>query len=172
MQKCTNCNQAGHKRNTCPADAPPGTNRCTLCKTWKPLAEFPTRNKAKGELQRYCKVCIRPYRKRWYQRHKEEQVQRTAKQRGVRVEQYREIIRSLREVPCTDCGQRYHWVQMDFDHLDSSTKIMAIGLMVNSGFGEAKIRAELAKCEVVCANCHRLRTWNRKNPTRPLQPLR
>lgn len=48
---------------------------------------------------------------------------------------------------------------MDFDHLGD--KFKNVSAMIQEGFGIKKILAEAAKCEVVCANCHRLRTWSR-----------
>jgi hypothetical protein len=49
---------------------------------------------------------------------------------------------------------------MDFDHV-MGDKAGGIGQMVSSGFPLARIRAEIAKCEVVCAVCHRIRTFTR-----------
>jgi hypothetical protein len=46
---------------------------------------------------------------------------------------------------------------MDFDHLDRSQKVANVGVIITRG-SWAKLKAEIAKCEVVCANCHRLRT--------------
>jgi hypothetical protein len=48
---------------------------------------------------------------------------------------------------------------MDFDHLKD--KEMNLSDMIRRGFGKKKILAEVAKCELVCANCHRLRTFKR-----------
>ncbi len=50
---------------------------------------------------------------------------------------------------------------MEFDHLGD--KIMDIARMTNSGCSVERLLAEVAKCELVCANCHRVRTWNRTN---------
>jgi hypothetical protein len=51
---------------------------------------------------------------------------------------------------------------MDFDHLDSTDKIGSISQLVNSLYIK-KALEEIKKCELVCANCHRMRTWNRMN---------
>jgi hypothetical protein len=47
---------------------------------------------------------------------------------------------------------------MDFDHVGED-KLMNIAKM--AGLSWARIEAEIAKCEVVCSNCHRIRTWQR-----------
>lgn len=67
-------------------------------------------------------------------------------------------IRKLKEVPCADCGQIFDPVCMDFDHLPEFSKAMNISYMVRHRMSWKKIAAEIKKCEVVCANCHRLRT--------------
>lgn len=68
----------------------------------------------------------------------------------------RALIRSLKDRPCRDCHKRFHPVCMDFDHRDPADKVRGVTAMV--GQSEEAIRAEAAKCDVVCANCHRIRT--------------
>jgi hypothetical protein len=65
---------------------------------------------------------------------------------------------------CTDCGQRYrHW-QLDYDHLPGTIKRPGgVAKMVGVGTSQVKLLSELAKCELVCANCHRTRTWARSH---------
>lgn len=69
-----------------------------------------------------------------------------------------EYIRSLRERPCTDCGVEYPYYIMEFDHLGD--KFLPISRMLTRSW--KLIEAEIAKCEVVCANCHRARTHHRR----------
>jgi hypothetical protein len=68
----------------------------------------------------------------------------------------RELIERIKAAPCTDCGGCFPAVCMEFDHRDPSTKLFTIS------FGSTrtweKLVAEIAKCDVVCANCHALRT--------------
>ena len=59
---------------------------------------------------------------------------------------------------CADCGINYPYYVMDFDHLHS--KEANISALINT-CSMRKIRAEIDKCEVVCANCHRQRTFSR-----------
>lgn len=62
---------------------------------------------------------------------------------------------------CVDCGYRAHHAALDFDHLPGTTKVRDI----KSGqqLGWDALLAEIAKCEVVCANCHRIRTVSRRS---------
>ena len=72
-----------------------------------------------------------------------------------------ELLRKLRDKPCADCGQRFPFYVMQFDHRDSSTKLDVVSRMIGRA-GEERILAEVAKCDVVCSNCHRIRTYERR----------
>lgn len=86
---------------------------------------------------------------------KEAQYQRQARERN------KEYIREIKEKhPCVDCEQFYHFSQMDFDHVKGHKK-NNLSKYANSSVSIKTIKDELAKCELVCANCHRLRTWKR-----------
>jgi hypothetical protein len=64
--------------------------------------------------------------------------------------------------PCTDCRVVYPYYVMDWDHL-SDKKFQLSRIRYCS---KERILAEIAKCELVCANCHRIRTWNRRHERR------
>ena len=57
---------------------------------------------------------------------------------------------------CIDCGIEGHPAIYDFDHIDPSTK--SFGIAARSQAPIEQVLAELEKCELVCANCHRIRT--------------
>lgn len=63
--------------------------------------------------------------------------------------------------PCVDCGGTFDPVAMDFDHLDGASKSSGISQMVRGGWSMERVLTEIAKCELVCANCHRVRTRDR-----------
>lgn len=65
----------------------------------------------------------------------------------------------IKSVPCADCGKTFAAYSMDFDHRDPSTKLSNINLMVSKAAPWFNILKEIAKCDVVCVCCHRLRTW-------------
>jgi len=65
---------------------------------------------------------------------------------------------------CADCGYAEHPAALDFDHLPGFTKTAAISeLRRRWSASIATLEAEIAKCDVVCANCHRIRTAKRKH---------
>lgn len=70
-------------------------------------------------------------------------------------------VQELKNVPCADCQERYPFYVMDFDHVRGE-KYGSVGAMLATGYAIKTIEAEIAKCEVVCANCHRERTHARK----------
>ncbi len=85
----------------------------------------------------------------------------TAKQsRRQRLIERRRFVAKAKDRPCADCGGRFPFVCMDFDHV-SGEKKAGISLMVEKVRPWGELKAEIAKCEVFCANCHRLRTWTR-----------
>jgi len=73
-----------------------------------------------------------------------------------------EFMRSLKTEPCTDCGVTYPPYVMDFDHVRGD-KLFTIGMSTQTK-SKQQILDEAAKCDVVCANCHRKRTYERANP--------
>jgi hypothetical protein len=83
------------------------------------------------------------------------------KSNRVQKEKLKKWISDQRKLPCADCGLTFPPEAMDFDHLNASGKILSISTMVKKHFSKSRIIAEIAKCEVVCANCHRVRTAKR-----------
>ena len=79
----------------------------------------------------------------------------------LQVERARLFIQEYKaEHPCVGCGGSFHFSAMDFDHLEDD-KEFNIAEGVGRGYSVRKLKSEMAKCELVCSNCHRLRTWLR-----------
>jgi hypothetical protein len=77
----------------------------------------------------------------------------------------RELIVELKDVPCSDCGKRFHFCQMDFDHVRG----IKLGYVPHMRTKQA-ILEEAAKCDVVCANCHRERTQRQRKGSLRVNP--
>lgn len=74
----------------------------------------------------------------------------------------REYVRRVKSMRgCFDCGEK-NPVVLEFDHVRDQ-KTMNIADMVNQSYGVDKIKSEIRKCEVRCANCHRKETHKRRN---------
>jgi NAD-dependent dihydropyrimidine dehydrogenase PreA subunit len=95
--------------------------------------------------------------KRWYDNNKQTQIERVKKQQqkiADEIKQYKESI------PCHDCETFYPHYIMDFDHtLDN--KSGNVSTLMRRG-SRKQVWEEIDKCELVCANCHRARTYNRR----------
>lgn len=74
----------------------------------------------------------------------------------------RAIIVEAKNRDCADCGGRFPSCVMDFDHVRGEKKFK-ISEAVQRAYGLSfdRLRAEIAKCDLVCANCHRIRTASR-----------
>lgn len=64
----------------------------------------------------------------------------------------------LKHNPCFDCDKEYPAPIMDFDHINTRSKYN-----VSSDLSAKNLIKEVSKCQLVCANCHRVRTWKRQN---------
>lgn len=75
---------------------------------------------------------------------------------------WRAFMDEMKKGPCQDCRQEFPPICMDFDHIpERGPKLFAISHAVLSYRQAEKIKIEIAKCDLVCANCHRIRTWKR-----------
>ena len=61
---------------------------------------------------------------------------------------------------CKDCGYNTCHAALEFDHIDNTNKTINVSKLVGSSI--RAVMKEIAKCEVVCSNCHSIRTWNRR----------
>jgi hypothetical protein len=63
--------------------------------------------------------------------------------------------------PCADCGGVFHHSAMTWDHLPGTEKRSEVSTLLRR-HSRRQIIAEIAKCDLVCANCHAVRTYNRR----------
>lgn len=71
----------------------------------------------------------------------------------------RNVVNQLKAEPCTDCRSRFHPEAMGFDHI-TTDKFKNVSHMLT--YSLERILSEVKKCELVCANCHAVRTYNRR----------
>lgn len=128
---------------------------CGRCGQDKSVEDFSNSEKERQKKQFYCKSCNREYCKRHYHKNKA----RYRENRIRLVKEIREMITAAKAVPCSDCKKKYPSCVMDFDHVKGN-KAFNIGASCRSGSKKA-VLTEMAKCEVVCSNCHRIRTRDR-----------
>ena len=75
-----------------------------------------------------------------------------------KIARLKEIVDKVKSGPCSDCGNKFNPWQMDLDHRPGTNKILRISKMVSDACGFNNLKKEIAKCDLVCANCHRQRT--------------
>jgi hypothetical protein len=82
------------------------------------------------------------------------------------------VTRLKTATPCKDCKNFFPACCMDYDHLPGQPKKAGIAVMINNRkYKLPDIEIEISKCELVCANCHRIRTWvTRKNMPKDTSP--
>jgi hypothetical protein len=96
----------------------------------------------------------------WHQANPENKAKQAA-MRATRKKTTLEYVSSYKERHgCFDCGNHFPARVLDFDHVNDD-KEGGIATMVTNGDNLEKIVAEISKCQVVCANCHRIRTHKR-----------
>lgn len=155
---------------------------CNECGETKRLADFALtgnwKKKRAADPKRYktkCKQCSRhpnavdvdpgfkPVRVRKPRARKltpeESRAARAANKRKVRRDTRIRALEYLAEKGCSDCGERDPRV-LEFDHIDPGEKEHDVAQLFSNGYGwgSERLRAEIRKCRVICANCHRKHT--------------
>lgn len=72
--------------------------------------------------------------------------------RNKQAEKYRRLKESS---PCKRCGERYPHYVMDYHHRDRETKSFKLSRVLSHTMAWSKVLEEIAKCDLLCANCHR-----------------
>ena len=128
---------------------------CSKCKINKPIKEFSFKSVTLGKRHSYCKECGNNLTRSHYLNNKRQYLARNSRTNP----RHRSLIRSEKSRPCADCGDQYPYYVMDFDHRDGMTKSFI--LSDASRATSKSLMQEMAKCDVVCANCHGERTHQR-----------
>src|SRR2546427_3094171 len=129
---------------------------CTKCGEVKPLDQFPPVRRGEPKLQTWCRGCFAEANARNYRKNHEREKARIYKYVAARkADTRRRIAEYLSTHPCVDCGET-DIVVLEFDHVRE--KVADVATYANSGRSWERIWAEIEKCEVRCANCHRLKT--------------
>lgn len=151
--------------------------QCSICKDPKPKNSFYKRkNRPKG-IASACKACSKLRTDNYIKNNKEKRKQTVRKWVNKNTDRMREhwrkynknnsdklyaLMISLKQNPCMDCGNSFPHYVMDFDHRDPATKHHCVS-RVNKFRTEKKLLEEIAKCDLVCSNCHRIRTYTRNH---------
>lgn len=99
--------------------------------------------------------------RRWYEANRELALTRAMERSKRNKAAMRQLVNDAKNGPCLDCGLRFPAAVMDFDHRPGEVKLRGVNELVGRNASEATIHTEIAKCDLVCANCHRIRTESR-----------
>ena len=166
---------------------------CRKCHTDKPLEDF-SPSRRKNNAGSWCRVCLREYNRAYRDKHRERDREKVRLRNKRLNEENREKYRATRDQwvvdnrekmlayyrdrgmefrawtdsikadrPCLDCGGEFPPYLMDFDHV-RGVKRYSIGNMANHK--RERVLEEIAKCELVCRICHRIRTHSRVSPSK------
>lgn len=138
---------------------------CSRCRRALPLESFPLRRKDGTARYGHCRDCKAVYQREWYVRNAERHRARTAANRAVQRERNKKVVRRAKQRACADCGGDFPPHVMDFDHV-RGVKLGNIAALKTFAT-TAMLLAEIAKCDVVCSNCHRIRTHQRQKGSEP-----
>lgn len=95
---------------------------------------------------------------RWYYKNRESEINRKNERRKM----LQDWLQSVKDdLSCEMCGES-HNACIDFHHTNNEEKDANIGNMPQQGYSKDRILAEIEKCEVLCANCHRKEHYNQK----------
>ena len=133
-----------------------------MCKIEKELKFFNKNKCQKDGLSTLCKDCNKQNSKRYYQQNIEHyrEVIRIRSVKNIKKNQDK-LLELLKKSKCADCGNSDSRV-LEFDHV-TGKKINNVGTMVGCGWSWESVEKEIKKCEIVCCNCHRIRTFTRKS---------
>lgn len=128
--------------------------KCCKCKKLLPKSAFSRDRTKKDNLQTRCKSCHNAYTKQHYEKNKPKYIERSL----IRKEHFRTIIRFFKEkCPCKDCGKYYPYYVVSFDHRNPTDKKFELS-KVSKISSLSSLLKELEKCDVVCLNCHSVRS--------------
>jgi hypothetical protein len=134
---------------------------CTNCGLERDAEkDFSWKYKDRGIRNTRCKVCQSQVSKQHYQGNKQSYMARVhARNDTVIIDNRRRLTAYFADHPCVDCGLTDIRV-LEFDHVRDE-KVGNIAALLTRGVPWSTIAAEIAKCDVRCANCHRIQTIER-----------
>lgn len=127
--------------------------RCARCAIDKDESEFPIRKKRTIGI---CKECYLLYYGDPNMLDKIQREKAKRKKANKKAEKINVLTEVLTNASCKDCGLKDPAV-LEFDHVNPEDKLFDVSSILENGSIPA-LRREMAKCEIVCANCHRRRT--------------
>lgn len=140
-----------------------GSKVCTTCKIRKPFSDF---HKMRNGWKTKCKDCCSKHNANYWLKNKGQKQTLARERRKKNAEAGQILVRAYLELyPCADCGID-DWRVLEFDHVRGEK----LGNICNMMTGDLdRLEQEILKCDVVCANCHKIRTFTRAGSWRMIE---
>ncbi len=136
---------------------------CGTCSTDKETTEFNKNKSKKDGLNSICRECSKKRSKKYYKENLEHHKVETKKRsKKILKENRKKLFEYYKTHPCIDCGNS-NPIVLELDHRDGVEKVDNISKLVGWGSSWDSIEKEIEKCDVRCANCHRIRTAKQFN---------
>lgn len=142
---------------------------CNKCNQTKDESLFETNKSRSGApyLRRTCRLCRRndfldrnpTYFSTYYENNREVINKKCVAITRRNRQKRREKLAILKSGPCADCGKHFPSYVLDFDHRDPSQKVAEVSLLAKLSYKWETVLREIEKCDLVCSNCHHLRTY-------------
>lgn len=127
---------------------------CSKCNTEKHETEFAFKNKSKGKLHVYCKICHKNYSKQHYSDNHKYYIDKAKKSKAAYMAAHSDFINKYKSLKgCKHCSENDPCC-LDFHHTDEESKEFNIS-RARANKSLTNIMNEIDKCEVLCSNCHR-----------------
>ena len=130
--------------------------KCCSCGVEKNDDDFPWKNKSKNLKQRRCRSCYSEYNRLYYKNgEKTKQVKRVRANNKKAKEKLKELLSQYKSnFSCVVCDESAIEC-LDFHHMDPTQKEKAVARLMCDVYNWDRIKEEIDKCIIVCANCHR-----------------
>lgn len=130
-----------------------GMKVCRTCLLKKDISEFHKDSRSKDGFEIRCKDCRCAIQRKSYVKNRKKRLKYAQNRHR---EHKKKLYKYLLMNPCVVCGEKDPIVLV-FDHIERTSKIIAIGRAVGSWPWE-RIKTEIDKCQVLCCNCHARKT--------------
>jgi hypothetical protein len=130
---------------------------CGRCKTEKELSDYNKNKRTKDGVQRICRTCQRESDRKCYLKGVQLNPRERIERNKVNISRNRAFIIRYKKMfgKCVDCGTTDYRV-MQFDHVRGKDGLMS--MFASGAYSLKRIKNEIKKCDIRCANCHQIRT--------------
>ena len=136
---------------------------CIKCNARKSLDSYHWKNKKKGIKFNTCGKCVNKYSKMHYKKNIEKYKEKAREHNKRYIHRGRMFLRELKmSNACVECSESHPDI-LEFDHIEPNNKDTDVSYMSQHAYCLETIEKEIAKCVLLCANCHRKRTALQKD---------